>query len=276
MNWFVRPCAGSAMVGGVRAFLFRLRLLFLLAFVAVLPSRAHGQFQELITHGNFEMVGAEWRINVTNHPTTGNPGCGSATVPASNCWFLNSPGLATPLFGLPTNVGAEHGLYAIADMTVVGNRELFQTFFVPEPNRPVLLSFDLFVNDWASLTAFDERQHARVDITTNTATPFETGAGVLFNAYLGTDGGPLPNPFRHYEFDISPVVAAGGNFRVRFFAVNLINNGLPINIGVDNVSVRFIPEPGTMGLAAVALSAAIAVGCRRKSWMRPRVAARAS
>lgn len=273
MNWFARSCAGSAMGGGGRAPLCRLRLLLFLAFVAILPSRAFGQFQELIIHGNFEMVGAEWRINVTNHPTTGNPGCGSATVPASNCWFLNSPGFTTPLFGLPTNVGAEHGLYAIADMTVIGNRELFQTFFVPEPNRQVLFSFDLFVNDWASLTTFDERQHARVDITTNTAFPFDMGAGVLFNAYLGTDGGPLPNPFRHYEFDISPVVAAGGNFRVRYFATNTINNGLPINIGVDNVSVQFIPEPGTGGLAAAGVLAAIAIRRRRRSWTRRPVVA---
>jgi hypothetical protein len=126
----------------------------------------------------------------------------------------------------------------------------------------VTLSFDLFVNDWASLTSFDERQYARVDLMTNTSNPIDH-AGVLFNAYVGTDGGPLPNPFRHYEFDISPFVANSGNYRIRFFGHNVISSGIPLNVGVDNVSVLLVPEPGMAGLCLVGLI--LAATARRRA-----------
>ena len=116
------------------------------------------------------------------------------------------------------------------------------------------MSFDLFVNDWASLTGFDERQFARVDLTTNTAGAFDVGAGVLFNAYVGTDGGPLPNPFRHYEFDISPFVAASGNYRIRFLGHNVISSGIPAERGRGQRQ-RFVrARAGHGGLAAAVQS----------------------
>ena len=204
--------------------------------------------------------------DVASRPTPIFPTIRAHRRPAAG--FSTGPGFRTPLTGLPTSVTPEHGTYVITDMSVIGTRALYQTFFVPEANRRVTLSFDLFVNDWASVTGFDERQFARVDLMTNTAPAFDlTPTGVLFNAYVGTDGGPLPNPFRHYEFDLSPFVAAGGNFRIRFFGHNIISSGAPLNVGVDNVSVLLVPEPGTLGLCLGGVI--LAVGAARRRARRP-------
>jgi hypothetical protein len=255
----------------IRACFGWLRQWSFLALVAVCPSVASAQFQELIVDGDFDENGRGWQLTVTNNPNNNQPGCGvppqnpnDPGVPATGCWFLNGPGLRTPLTGLPTSVDVEHGTYVITDMTVIGTRALYQSFFVPQPNRRVLLSFDLFVNDWASLTGFDDRQFARVDLTTITAGPFDVGAGVLFNAYVGTDGGPLPNPFRHYEFDISPFVAATANYRIRFLGHNVISSGIPLHVGVDNVSVLVVPEPGTAALCLGGVMCVSVIALRRR------------
>jgi hypothetical protein len=262
MNSNARLGASSTRGEVIRACFGWLRQWFFLALVAVCPSVASAQFQELIVDGDF---------TVTNNPNNNQPGCGvppqnpnDPGVPATGCWFLNGPGLRTPLTGLPTSVGVEHGTYVITDMTVIGTRALYQSFFVPQPNRRVILSFDLFVNDWASLTGFDDRQFARVDLTTITAGPFDVGAGVLFNAYVGTDGGPLPNPFRHYEFDISPFVAATANYRIRFLGHNVISSGIPLHVGVDNVSVLVVPEPGTAALCLGGVVCVSVIALRRR------------
>jgi hypothetical protein len=278
MNLNARLGAGPIWGGRDRACPGWFRLWLFLALVAVFPSRGSAQFQELIVDGDFDENGRGWALTVTNNPNNGQPGCGvppqnpdDPGVPATGCWFLNGPGFRTPLTGLPTSVTPEHGTYVITDMTVIGTRALYQSFFVPQANRRVTLSFDLFVNDWASLTSFDERQFARVDLMTNTAPAFDlTPTGVLFNAYVGTDGGPLPNAFRHYEFDISPFVAATGNYRIRIMGHNIISSGIPLNVGVDNVSVLLVPEPGTLGLSLGGVAVILVAAVRRHVRVRRR------
>ncbi len=166
-------------------------------------------------------------------------------IPGSSGGFLVRSGTTLPFSGL-TTVGPRSGtFYAVNDQTGPGTHALIQTFTVPASSSAsgVILSFDMFANNYASSTivnpiGLDHRsapnQHARVDILSAGASPFDTGAGVLRNFYLGADPGPNPHPYTHYEFDITELVAAGGTFQLRF-AVS--NNQFFFNLGVDNVSI---------------------------------------
>lgn len=171
-------------------------------------------------------------------------------------------------------VGPASGtFYAVSDQLIAGAHVLLQPFTVPGPDRLVRLSFDMFVNDWdagpsvdpAGLTfnpsgsvncPFDPldctpNQHARVDILTASAGPFDTGAGVLGNFYLGVDPqSGNPNPYTRYVFDISSLVAAGGTFQLRFAEVD---NQSFLNLGVDNVSVA-VPESASLALLGIGLA----------------------
>jgi hypothetical protein len=91
-----------------------------------------------------------------------------------------------------------------------------------------------------------------VDITAATGTGHL--AASVFNGYLGTDGGPLPNEFRHYEFDILPFVTQGQTYRIRFQTVVGISQ---LNQGVDNVSVVVVPEPSAWELGLMAAAATL-------------------
>jgi hypothetical protein len=65
---------------------------------------------------------------------------------------------------------------------------------------------------------------------TSGATPFDTGAGVLENLYIGADAGGNPHPYTHYVFDITSLVG-GGTFQIRFAEVD---NQLFFNLGVSS------------------------------------------
>jgi hypothetical protein len=170
-------------------------------------------------------------------------------------WYLMPVGAYTPISGHPTTtVGDAEGNYVVSDQFDRANLALFQPFTVPAGASPVVLSFDMFVNDWSDQASFDPAKHARVDLTTGDANPLEITDGVLFNAYLGADGGPLPNRFSHYEFDITPFVTSGGEYQIRFLTVNSSSSSQHIHQGVDNVSVRIVPEPTSWVLLLAGLA----------------------
>lgn len=228
---------------GLLAFLF----LFLASSMA---SRAQAQAQELIVDGSFDLGGVNWAV--------------SSTFASANSggWFLSAVGNPAPLSGLPTEVdGGAGGLYVVSDQLATGTMALFQTFTVPTDfiMPELMLSFDMFVNDWSNQSTYNANQHARVDITAATGTGHL--AASVFNAYLGTDGGPLPNEFRHYEFDILPFVTPGQTYRVRFQTVVGISQ---LTQGVDNVSILAVPEPSTWALTLVAMATAAAGAIRKR------------
>ncbi len=216
----------------------------LLVAFAVSPAVA----QELLTNGDFEtgdLTG--WTVMDSGIGTFG----------------ISAPGALSPISGFPTSPNAGGGTsYAVSDQNGPGTHALIQTFTVPGPAALVVLRFEMFVNDQSGLgplvnpaglddTAFPN-QHARVDILTAAATPFDTGPSVLANFYMGVDPGPTPNPYIPYVFDITAAVGAGGTYQLRFAEVD---NQLFLQQGVDNVSIEFTPAAPTMGTWAAALLA---------------------
>lgn len=236
-----------------------------IAFVAGIACAATAA--ELISNGDFETGSfAGWTVT----------DLAGSFVPGS--WFISTPGAATPLSGFATSAagGLPHGsFYAVSDQLGVGTHALAQSFVVAAGSGAVILSFDLFVNDQSGIggivnpagldhNAFPN-QHARVDILSSGAGPFDTGATVLDNFYLGIDAGANPHDFTHYVFDITALVAGGGSFILRFAETD---NLFFFNMGVDNVSVFArngqVPEPATLGLLGIGI-AALGLARRRRT-----------
>ncbi len=212
--------------------------LYLLAAVVWLPPTARGA--ELISNGGFEAGLAGW--TVTN--LAGSDGT----------WFAMPVG-RTPISDYPTVGPATGLLYALSDQNSPGTHALTQAFLVPFGSTSVILSYDMFVNDQSGLgpivnpAGLDHtagpNQHARVDLLTGLAAPFDTGAGVLANFYLGTYAGVFPHPYIGYLFDITALVVPGEVYQIRFAEVD---NQFFFNQGVDNVSIAatVVPEPSTV------------------------------
>lgn len=213
-------------------------------------SVGRAQAQQLIVNGGFEtgdLTG--WTLANQVSPFDGG--------------FVASNDIASPINGLPTVGPASGGYYAVSDQTGPGTHVMYQVVTVPV-GANILVSFDLFVNNWFDSTVidpsgldwttggtFDANQHARVDLLDGAADPFDTGSGVVQNFYIGDDGPTLPNHYRHYTFFV-PTFPTGGTFLIRFAEVD---NQFQLNEGVDNVSILVVPEPGPFGLAGAALAA---------------------
>jgi hypothetical protein len=200
---------------------------------------------ELITNPGFETSNlAGW--------TKADQGAGT---------FHSATGTSTPVSNYPTAGPRTGTRYAVSDMNSPSASALIQSFTVPSTASKVTLSFSMFVNDQDSGPIVNPagldysaipNQHARVDILTEAAAPFDTGNGVLRNFYLSVDPHTNPNPYRSYSFDITDLVGSGGTFQVRFAEVN---NQFFLNMGVDDVSIlsqsttvlAVVPQGATTG-----------------------------
>lgn len=204
----------------------------------------------LITNGGFESGLTGWTV--------------TDLAGSSGSWFSVS-GTSTPLSSGAT-VGAAGGTsYAVTDQTGPGTHVLTQSFVVPVGATLVMLAFDMFANDQSGSGGIIDpagldhtgsaNQHARVDLLTGLALPFDTGAGVLANFYLGVDAGANPHPWTSYSFDITSFVTPGSTYQLRFGEVD---NQLFFNQGVDNVGIEAttgaVPEPASLALLGIGLA----------------------
>ncbi|MEJ1374111.1 MAG: hypothetical protein Q2484_15595 [Candidatus Sedimenticola sp. (ex Thyasira tokunagai)] len=129
------------------------------------------------------------------------------------------------------------------------------------------------MNNWFETTqinpagldhAAEPNQHARVDILADGADIFSTTTGVLDNYYLGADVNKASNPYTAYEFDITSVVALGGDFTLRFAEVD---NQFYLNQGIDNVSIKVssVPIPGAVWLFGTGLVGLIGLSRKKRA-----------
>ncbi len=242
-NVFVRRCVTTRIFAG------------LIAAICCLAPGLVADAQELIINGDFETGSfAGWSV---------------VDLPASSgTFYIAAPGAVTPISGFATqgNPVANGAFYAVSDQGGPGTHALLQTFTVSADSDSVILSFDMFVNDWSASGGIIDpigldhtgppNQHARVDILTAAAAPFDTGAGVLGSYYLGVDAGTLPRPFTSYQFDITSVVGSGGTFQLRFAEVD---NQAFHHQGVDNVSIMATDDVPTLGAWAMGLLVSLLV-----------------
>jgi hypothetical protein len=241
-----------------------------LALLLIAAARPAGA-AEMLVNGNFETGNfAGWTVADDNSPF----GVGGT-------FFLSTPGAPTPAGGWATAPNPSGGaFYAVSDSDFPGAHALIQDFTVPA-GQSVFLSYQLFVNDQSGLGpivdpsgldpttggTFNDNQHARVDILRGGAGDFSTAPGdVVANLYLSVDpDATVPNPFTSYFFDLTPQLGGGGNFRLRFAEVDNIS---PLNVGVDNVSLNAVPEPGTLALTALGMLALVVTVRKRRGAAR--------
>ena len=165
------------------------------------------------------------------------------SVYGSNGTFYVDSASPSPT-SLHAHVGPASGTYfAISDENGPTVSAIEQSFNVPAGSTGVTLSFDMFVNNWngstianVPLATSNSGQYARVDLL-SAGSPALDLATVIRNFYSGADnvnGTPLAS-WKHYSFDISQNVLAGGTFDLRFAQLDTLFH---LNMGVDNVSVK--------------------------------------
>jgi hypothetical protein len=235
---------------------FCARILVGLALMVCAGGVARAQTeQELIVDGGLDLGAVGWGVATTDD---GNPNNGTAT------WFLSQVGDPSPLSGLETSSdGNASGLYLVTDQQIASRLAVFQIFTIPQQAtyERVILSFDMYVNDYANVSAFNPDQYVTVDVMGGDADPLDLQNNIIYNVYTGTDGGPLPNPFFRHTFDITGYVNPEERYMLRFLA-NV--NVSVLNVGVDNVSVRaLVPEPSSW-ILAVGIGAVVARRTRRR------------
>jgi len=243
------------MIGAPRG-IWRLGI-FLCGALAASPLQA----DQLIINGGFENGLIGWITSVSSGSAPGN--------------FLVTGLDITPLSGLPTVGPGSGNSYAVSDSSGAGARALPQTIIVPADTGSAILSFDLFVNNWAGDTIINPNglsftngpnQHARVDLIRVGSDPFSVDTTALRNFYLGADEDFPPNDYTRYSFDITDLAQTIGSFQLRFAEVDTESF---MHVGLDNVSVlstNLIPEPGTiilLGTGVLALRAKFIMNRRR-------------
>jgi len=225
------------------------------------------QGQELIFNGGFE-TGTLAGWTAVDAPGSATPG---GFVIGTNAPDFNfTPPIASTPIGEFPSVGAKSGdFYAVSDSTGLGAHVLLQNFTVAPNPKQVVLSYDMFLNDWNGAGALNANgvfspsqtnlagkviptQFAAVDLLAGSAADLTSDVGILNNFYLGEDGfsaTALPNGYAHFSYDITGLVQGGGTYRIRFGEVD---NQFTLNQGIDNVSIlatpAATPEPGSLAL----------------------------
>ncbi len=205
---------------------------------------------QLFTDGGFESGGG----SLTGWTTTDSNADGS---------FFADTTDTTPDTGEPT-VGPDTGsAYAVSDGFGPGSYALTQTVTVNADEIDLVLSFDMFVNDWNGSSG----PGGEVAIWANGADPLTaTPIAIIYTADTTVTGG-VPNPYLSESFDIAGDVTAGKKYVIG--VVESSSTGL-INVGVDDFSLvetrssSTVPEPGMLFPTALLAAGVLVYRARRK------------
>ena len=227
-----------------------LKSYFALAFAAAAGLAAPASAGQLITNGGFETGDfTGWTQNV-------QPG-------SSGNLFVVPNGANAPTSGHSTQANASGGSFvALTSQSGPGSYSLTQSFVISPGTSDVVISYDFFVNAYASLAVTENRrdfhanpnENAEVNILIGSASPFTTAIGdIVATLYSpGVDSGSNPHPWVNYAFDLGAL--APGTYQIRFAETDNQNY---FNMGVDNVSVattgEAVPEPTSFAILGVSL-----------------------
>ena len=225
----------------------------LFAGFCILSLALTARANEVITNGGFETG------DFTGWTVTDTGGAGSFFV-CPNAGASPCPSNQTPLSGLPTVGPAGGSFYAVSDQFGPGSHAITQSF-TALAGMTYQLSFDMFVNDWA---------------TFNGAPPQFPGGGeadllggaspvVLYQADTQVDPTTgLPNPWVHTSLDITADLTPGLTYQLRFLESD---STAPLNVGADNVSLMAsaVPEPNLLAFPVAFLAGIVLYRSRRKT-----------
>ncbi|MFY9460167.1 MAG: PEP-CTERM sorting domain-containing protein [Aquabacterium commune] len=215
---------------------------------------------EVLVNGAFEQDGVE----------TYSPIGWSVVESTATGGVVVTDAVASPASGLSLGA-AGTGFQAVIDTFAFGDYALSQTFTVGA-NASAILSFSIAANANGVSTVVDptgldhttagdylDNQHFRVDVLNASAGAFDTGSSaVLRNLFVGG----THNGIATYTYDLTPELAAGGTFTLRFAGTSNLGQQA---IAIDNVSLQVsaVPEPQTYALLLAGLGVVLASARRR-------------
>lgn len=182
--------------------------------------------------------------------------------------------------GYATTGAASGSYYGLIDSYNHGAFTLSQSFTTSAVSQ-AQLSFQMFVNDnsvdgdtyiGADLDVSKANSEgtllnfARVDILKAGAAPDATGSDVVTSIYIGgatgRKFGTQSNKYTTFSYDLSSVLATGGDYTLRFAVASNLG---AMQLGVDNVSlsVTAVPEPDSSALMLAGLGVIGAMALRR-------------